>query len=166
MERDFPGRAPAGPAFKAAARTGPVGMWGGKVWWLTCRRKGAGRGNRTCHSSAPALRHAPAPSQVTDRNVENLSGGELQRFAIAAVALQVRDEQKNVAEGVGDGGAGYREGYAIVALGLQMRDEQGRQHDNGVLSGGGLATKGLATGAEAFKEGSWRCALPSGAVAW
>lgn len=27
-------------------------------------------------------------NQVTDRNVENLSGGELQRFAIAAVALQ------------------------------------------------------------------------------
>jgi translation initiation factor RLI1 len=26
--------------------------------------------------------------QVTDRNVENLSGGELQRFAIAAVAIQ------------------------------------------------------------------------------
>jgi len=25
---------------------------------------------------------------VTDRNVENLSGGELQRFAIAAVAIQ------------------------------------------------------------------------------
>ena len=27
-------------------------------------------------------------SQVTDRNFENLSGGELQRFAIAAVAIQ------------------------------------------------------------------------------
>ena len=26
--------------------------------------------------------------QVTDRNVENLSGGELQRFAIAIVACQ------------------------------------------------------------------------------
>ena len=27
-------------------------------------------------------------AQVTDRNVENLSGGELQRFAIAVVAAQ------------------------------------------------------------------------------
>lgn len=30
-------------------------------------------------------------SQVTDRNVENLSGGELQRFAIAVVACQDAD---------------------------------------------------------------------------
>lgn len=29
--------------------------------------------------------------QVTDRNVENLSGGELQRFAIAVVAAQAAD---------------------------------------------------------------------------
>ncbi len=29
--------------------------------------------------------------QVTDRNVENLSGGELQRFAIAVVAAQQAD---------------------------------------------------------------------------
>lgn len=31
------------------------------------------------------------PRQVTDRNVENLSGGELQRFAIAVVACQQAD---------------------------------------------------------------------------
>jgi translation initiation factor RLI1 len=31
------------------------------------------------------------PKKVTDRNVENLSGGELQRFAIAVVACQKAD---------------------------------------------------------------------------
>jgi translation initiation factor RLI1 len=41
-------------------------------------------------ASLPILCQPPpsAIPQVTDRNVENLSGGELQRFAIAAVALQ------------------------------------------------------------------------------
>jgi hypothetical protein len=33
----------------------------------------------------------PAVLQVLDRNVENLSGGELQRFAIAVVAAQKAD---------------------------------------------------------------------------
>ena len=42
-------------------------------------------------SPLPAFIPQPPPltlCQVTDRNVENLSGGELQRFAIAAVAIQ------------------------------------------------------------------------------
>jgi ATP-binding cassette subfamily E protein 1 len=33
----------------------------------------------------------PASPQVLDRNVEHLSGGELQRFAIAVVAAQQAD---------------------------------------------------------------------------
>jgi ABC-type glutathione transport system ATPase component len=35
--------------------------------------------------------HAPLLLQVLDRNVEHLSGGELQRFAIAVVAAQTAD---------------------------------------------------------------------------
>lgn len=64
-ERGFLGAGPAGPAAKAAARAGPVGMLGGKVWGLTCKGRRTGRGNRICHSPEPALRHAPAPCDVT-----------------------------------------------------------------------------------------------------
>jgi translation initiation factor RLI1 len=39
-----------------------------------------------CCTAAPL-----PPNQVLDRNVENLSGGELQRFAIAVVAAQEAD---------------------------------------------------------------------------
>ena len=38
--------------------------------------------------TTPAPRLNTPPPQVMDRNVENLSGGELQRFAIAVVAAQ------------------------------------------------------------------------------
>lgn len=63
--------------------------------------------------------HPPrVTSQVTDRNVENLSGGELQRFAIAAVALQVRDEQKNVAAGMAMEGLGIRRATLLLPWGF------------------------------------------------
>lgn len=39
--------------------------------------------------------HLPCVLQVCDRNVENLSGGELQRFAIAVVAAQEAQVREN-----------------------------------------------------------------------
>lgn len=78
-----------------ADRAGPL-----DVPWI----RGSNWVSVACHPRLPpvarrtprteAVRSAPQTSpvlQVTDRNVENLSGGELQRFAIAVVATQDAD---------------------------------------------------------------------------
>jgi hypothetical protein len=64
--------------------------------------------------AAPSPACMAPPAQVTDRNVENLSGGELQRFAIAVVACQ----QASGAGGAGSagGGGGAQRGRAQRAL--------------------------------------------------